>query len=560
MTEGEIDYNIVPGTTILVDATGALQAEHAKGTKDIILIPTPSEDPNDPLNWTRARKYLCAFCMVVYTFGIGVNTAAIYSVLTDVSEATGISVAALNEGTGYMFLFLGIGNFFFQPLARQYGKRPVYLFSMFATCLVSVWAPFVKARSHQIADRILIGFFSSPIESLCEITITDIFFEHERATWLGIYGLALVTSNFLAPVFAGLITQGIGYKWVFNLCCIWMAVCFVFLFFFFEETNYDRKLSPKIIDAAAVDSDSIELNGSEAVVIDEEKKLDTYKSPDINQIISQQTNQNYTTQTIQYSSKVKTWREKLSLTAGFGEKNLFWHFFLGPFKMVVFPSVLWSGFCYGSSLVWFTVLNATSATILSAEPYHFNSSLRGVAYMSPFIFSCLCYFVAGYLSDKLKIYIARKRGGVSYAEDRLWVMALYSVLGALAAFGWGLSAYFDQNWFLLIICFGVLGGLGVIGATGTVTYTSDCYHELDSEAMVIVIIIRNVMSFAVSYGIGPWIDNLGLKKTFISVGFICLFCQGSFIIMRYTGPYWRNKTKGLYWRMVENDRRVRNGH
>lgn len=555
MTEGKLNYDLVPGTTILVDAAGTLQAEHAKGSTDIVLIPTPSEDPNDPLNWSKFRKYMCVFCMVIYTFGVGVNTATIYSVLTDVSKATGISVSTLNQGTGYMFLFLGIGNFFFQPLARQYGKRPVYLFSMLATMLVSLWAPYVKSNSQHIANRILIGFFSAPIESLCEITITDIFFEHERATWLGMYGLSLVTSNFLAPVIAGLITQGVGYKWVFNLSCIWMAVCFVFLFFFFEETNYHRELVPKIIGTD--DSDSIELSGAERIHIDQEKTLEAMKSLDINQVISQQTNQNYSPIEIHYSPKLKTWKEKLSLTSGFHEKNLLLHFFLGPFKTFRLPPVLWAGFCYGTSLVWFNVLNATSATILSAEPYNFNAAMRGVAYISPFLFSFVFYYISGYLSDKLKIRLARKRGGVSYAEDRLWVMAIYSIIGCLTAIGWGVGAYYSKHWLFLIICFGILGGLGVMGATTTVTYTSDCYHELDSEAMVVVIIIRNLMSFAVSYGIGPWIAGLGLKKTFISVGLICLFCQGSFIIMRYTGPYWRNKTKNIYWRMVENDRKVR---
>ncbi len=47
------------------------------------------------------------------------------------------SQANLRAGTGYMFLFFGWGCVIWQPLALQYGKRPVYLFSMLATLVRS---------------------------------------------------------------------------------------------------------------------------------------------------------------------------------------------------------------------------------------------------------------------------------------------------------------------------------------------------------------------------------------------------------------------------------------
>lgn len=68
--------------------------------------------------------------MCVYTLMVGIASAAIYSVLEPISEATGLTLADLNAGTGYMFLFFGWGCLVWQPLALQYGKRPVYLFSI----------------------------------------------------------------------------------------------------------------------------------------------------------------------------------------------------------------------------------------------------------------------------------------------------------------------------------------------------------------------------------------------------------------------------------------------
>jgi hypothetical protein len=54
----------IPGTVHLVDLHGTVQAAHAKGKQnDVVLVPTPSKDPDDPLNWHPRRKTLFVFCL-----------------------------------------------------------------------------------------------------------------------------------------------------------------------------------------------------------------------------------------------------------------------------------------------------------------------------------------------------------------------------------------------------------------------------------------------------------------------------------------------------------------
>jgi hypothetical protein len=47
----------IPGTVHLVDLDHSMRARHA-GSGDIVLDPTPSNDPDDPLNWSPRRKLM----------------------------------------------------------------------------------------------------------------------------------------------------------------------------------------------------------------------------------------------------------------------------------------------------------------------------------------------------------------------------------------------------------------------------------------------------------------------------------------------------------------------
>jgi hypothetical protein len=78
----------VPGTVLLVD-----QSNNKHG--DIVLVPQPSEDPEDPLNWTRKRKLWSLFMVFVYTMGVGIPGTLHYSVIADISKDTGIPTVDL---------------------------------------------------------------------------------------------------------------------------------------------------------------------------------------------------------------------------------------------------------------------------------------------------------------------------------------------------------------------------------------------------------------------------------------------------------------------------------
>lgn len=536
MANNLIDVEVVPGDAKLVEGQ----------EREVVLLPKPSKDPEDPLNWTRPRKWLATACVIIVTIGIGIPSAAIYSVLPNIAEERDLSLADLNQGTGYLFLFYGLGCLVFQPLSLQYGKRPVYLFSMLATSLVCVWPPYTRSNGEWIASKILQGLFGSCVESLPEISMSDLFFEHERSLGLSLYGLTLMGVSYAAPLVAGFISAGQGWQWVMWWCSILAAVCFVILFFAMEETSYTRRVQ----DEASLDPEVV--YGGEVHESDDDSGKKEEDKGDAVKIRSDCSAQSIGVGSISWPQT--SYRQKISLTRGFKSKFMLHYYMFMPFCMARFPVVLWAGFLYGTSLVWFNVLNATEAMVLAAKPYDFSSSACGLAYVSPLICTFIFFPIAGTCSDRLKVLFARRRNGFSIPEDRLWILLIYAVLGCAASLLWGIGAYYQIHWFPLVLALGVLGGCGVFGPVSSAAYVVDTYRELDSEAMVVVILIRNLMSFACSYGLTHWVENLGYKRCFIGVAFCCLATNSSFLVMIFTGPWWRKKQKYAYWSLVQRCR------
>lgn len=81
-------------------------------------------------------------------------------------------------------LLQGTGNLIWMPFIIKYGRRPVYIISFIAYTVTAIWAGVSKSYASELASRILMGFFAGAGECVAPLTISDIFFLHERGLFM----------------------------------------------------------------------------------------------------------------------------------------------------------------------------------------------------------------------------------------------------------------------------------------------------------------------------------------------------------------------------------------
>lgn len=478
-----------PGTVLLVDAEGRRShGAHASKHSDIVLVPQPSKDPEDPLKWSRKRKLWSLAMVFVYTLGVGIPGTMHYSVLADISKDTGITTADLGEahvlerlkqhlltltvnGNGVMFLFgkyhygarahfvltmltfaqyvftgtmlpsyqkaeltvtqLGWGCLLLQPLALAYGRRGVYLLSILLVVPIMVWTAYSSTPGEWYAHRIIIGIAGAPIESLPEISIADLMFAHERGTWMSAYVLVLFESNFIAPLIAGWFNDAYGWRWTMHFGAMIAAVSFVILFFGAEETMYFRHVIEGV-EPASRDSD-----GTDGVKSKTPDEIDTkgIDATDIDVKLSHSTGELHSSR-----SSPRPYAEKLKpfvLLIGRPSPRQMFGMMIRPLIIIVrFPCIAWAGFIYGINLSWYQVLNGTASPVLSAPPYNWPAAFVGCIYVGPMVGAVFGCIWSGAIADKLAIYLARRNRGIREPEQRLWPLAVAGVFSGAGLITW----------------------------------------------------------------------------------------------------------------------------
>ncbi|KAH7166558.1 major facilitator superfamily domain-containing protein [Dactylonectria macrodidyma] len=480
----------VPGTRLLVDWQHKLEAA-AHGTQDIVLLPAPTNHPDDPLNWSPLRKYASYFIVCFYSFMVAVvslSTAVTYGALIVEFNTT---AEYLNVGTAVSILLIGMGNMFWNPLALKYGRRPVYTMSSLLTMVTQILAATAQSSQVFVGSRILMGFVAAPFEQLPAVTANDQFFIHHRGFALSLYVLAATLGSFLGPIATGFIVDGVGWRWVYWVFTIAMALTTLMAFFGLEETYFDR-----------------ENMGTRG----EGSQLTTPPPTS------------------------KSYGARLKLATSFDLGDGMFNIIVDPVKLLVEPIIIWSACLYGFGISWLAVMAFTANTVFQSPEYGYNFSFTavGLTSIAPLIGSLLTFYAGGAGTDRLMVWQARRNKGVMEPESRIYVVFLAAPImaGGLVLYGAGASA--GLPWIAPVIGMGMIGAGIPIAGEVSLGYVTESYTSKAGVATTAMITLRNVIACAMIFAAEPWIEHNGLRDAFIIMGVLCfvVFMSGALFIWK----------------------------
>lgn len=559
------DEDFVPGTTNIFASTDDSSFDSSssgrpikKSKKGVILMPQPSDSPNDPLNWSLPRK-MWHFFLLSFITGL---TAAVSNdagaAQDSLNQIYGISYDSMNTGAGVLFIFIGWSCIFFAPASSLYGRRITYLICLLAGCLGSVWFALSKRTADTIWSQMFVGMSEACAEAQVQQSLSDIFFQHQLGSVLTVYILATSVGSFLAPLIAHLISQSQTFRWVGWWGAIICGITLIVLFFGCEETVFDRsKYFPVYSSSRSIDCQTEKNEKHEND--EEDEKVDGKSDADAQNMPSHIDREVFTS--VEHESQaakepLRPYHKRIALITpspyliGYGFKQYVRRFIV-YFRVFTFPAVWLSGLLWGLQDAYMTFFLTTQDTFFYDDPWNYTETGVAVMNVATLIGAVIGCYMSGVLSDKHVLWMAKRNNGVLEPEFRLWLLFITLLISPAGLIMFGVGA--DKVWprEAIYVGLGFIGfGWGSIGDTA-MSYLMDAYPEIVIQGMVGVSIINNTLACIFTFVCSYWLDGAGTANTYIVLAVIDFVSIACIIPTLYWGKSWRKKTRKIYISLVE---------
>lgn len=355
------DHEDLAGTLrIFTDSDGPHTKDH------ILLLPPPTDSPNDPLRWSLFRKAWSASLVLFITALTAATSNSAGSAGTALNDPPyNISWAAQNAAAGVLFIGIGYCTLLLSSAPWLYGRRISYLICLVFSIVGNVWFASIQTTGDQIWNQLFVGASESVAEATVQLSLSDIFFQHQRGSALGLYVLATSIGTFLGPLISGYIADNatLGWRWIGWFSAIISAATLAVFLFGLEETAFERgTVFVGVEQDPSHREQQTELGSENAMDSLTEKAVGKAQSEDpssgVIHLVPSTTDRNSTIPDAR-SMKPRSYRQRLALITpsptliGTGFKQYFrrmWH----TLRIFYFPAVIYSGLQWGAQDSWLT--------------------------------------------------------------------------------------------------------------------------------------------------------------------------------------------------------------
>ncbi|KAG8628572.1 hypothetical protein KVT40_004445 [Elsinoe batatas] len=488
-------------------------------------IPIPSSNPNDPLSFSKWRKlgilFACCWFSIFSLVLVG-GLGPILSTFFALYGPEGGSTQEVVNLTTFPSLVMAFGAFLILPLTMAFGRRPVFLGCSILLLGSTIGAATSQSYNTHMACRILQGIAAGSTESVLPLIITDMSFLDERGFYFGIYWGMQNLINTVSLISTSYLVAATSWRYFYWVLAIFAGVGLILGFFLLVETRFQRK--PTSMNGQVVHTDEW---GVTHILSDAEARARFGEVQDVAE--------NTVTERKTYLQQLKPFQGVAlnSIRLGLGAN-------LKMLQSCSSPAVVWAVLVASITLGIGIAMSVTYATILT-KSFAWSYKSIGLVNIGVFPASICAMILTGIIGDKFNVYLAKRRGGVHHPEDTLLQLIFPFFSGVIGVVIYGVTAMYPQRmsswgiimgWTLFQFAF-------IVVLITTTHFGSEAYPKNPGPALVIVIGMKNVLSFGASFGIIPMVNMYSYLKAFMILlaFFVGLFLLG--IPVYFLNPRWR---------------------
>ncbi|MBS1667122.1 MAG: multidrug effflux MFS transporter [Bacteroidetes bacterium] len=164
----------------------------------------------------------------------------------DIASGLHSTVASVTLSLSSFFIGISIGQLIYGPLLDKYGrKRPLYI-GLIVYLFASVGCALASSVDALIVIRLLQALGGCVGMVAARAMVRDFFEVKENAKIFSLLMLVVAVSPIIAPTLGGYVTAALGWRYVFVVLIIIVAIIIVGIYFFLPESRKpDRSLSLK---------------------------------------------------------------------------------------------------------------------------------------------------------------------------------------------------------------------------------------------------------------------------------------------------------------------------
>ncbi|KAB8228984.1 MFS transporter [Aspergillus alliaceus] len=440
------------------------------------------DDPQNPQNWSLARKWWLVGLVSAVTFNISMASTVTAPAVPLIMAQFQQSNAELESFVVSVYILgFAFGPLVVAPLSELYGRSLILHITNVVFLVFNIACAVSTNLAMFTVFRLIVGLMACTPLTLGAGFIYDLMPPQHRARALTIWTMGPLLGPVLGPVIGGYLAEGAGWQWVFWLVTILSGVLTIACSAFVRETYAPVLLIRK---AAALRKET----GNRGL----HSKYDSQA----------------------------------------GVFDTFIRAIVRPTKMLLFAPIVTLMALYIAMNYTYMYLLFTTFTYVFMSNYSFNEGEAGLAYLGVGIGFILGLLITGFYSDQ---YLKKVRGSrPAVPEDHLPPMVIGAILVPAGLFLYGWTTQYMVHWIVPIIGTGIFGFGMLLGFMPVQVYLVETYTIFAASAIASNTVVRSLLGAVLPLASQRLYDNLGYGWGNSLLGFIAAaFIPAPIFLIKY---------------------------